>query len=240
MNWLHNRFLAGGAIASAIYWLLAAYVPGPHMIAVANSIFVGVAIAVIITWGPSAWRAFRDGGREGWQQLVAAPVITLGAFVCLRIYVAVVRAFDMPDELVNSPVIGYMLLMSGCGCMLYLSSPGTANGVTPPRNWLWIVGAVAIGMLVAGIGIGTVVGGGPGQEARDTRAIILSDGVVGCPPHAPVKGNHGRTGRFFHAPGGDNYRSTVPELCFPDEWHARNRGYRAPGEPKIPDPPSRG
>lgn len=228
-QWLQNRFLTGALVVTFSYWLLAAILPGEYMISVANSIFVGVAVAVIITWGPSAWRAFREGGKEGWQQLVAAPVITLIPFVLLRMYVAVIRAFDMPDAWVNSPLIGYFLISSACGCMLYISSPGTTGGVTPPKNWFWIAVSVGIGALIAGIGIGGVLWGTYAQEAADTRKVILSHARPSCAPGMAIKGNVSGRGRVYHVPGTIHYDLTIPERCFTDVAAARAAGYRPPG-----------
>lgn len=229
-QWFQNRFVRGAVLVTGVYWLLASITSGEYMISIANSVFVGVAIAVIITWGPSAWRAFKGGGKEGWQQLVAAPVITLIPFVLLRVHVALARALDLPEAWVNSPLIGYFLISSGCGCMLYLSSPGTTGGVTPPKNWFWIAVSVGIGALIAGIGIGGVVWGGHAQEARDTRAVILSQDRSPCPPTARIKANINRQGnRIYHEPSSPYYGLTKPERCFVDVAQARRHGYRPPG-----------
>lgn len=229
IKWFENRFIRGAAVVSGVYWLFAAFLDGEYMISVANSILVGVAVAVVITWGPSAWRAFKEGGKEGWQQLVAAPVITLIPIILLRMYVALVRAFDFPESWVNSPVIGYMLITCACGCMLYLSSPGTTGGVTPPKNWFWIAVSVGIGALIAGIGIGGVLWGSYLQEAEDTRRVLLSHSRPSCPLAAAIKGNVSGRGRIFHVPGSFQYEITIPERCFATVDAAVSAGYRPPG-----------
>lgn len=220
---IRNYFVRVFLFVTIVYWLTAIFVEGDTLILIANSLFVGIAVAVVVSWWPDAWQALKNGGHEGYQRILVAPVGLFSAFIVLRIWSAVSRAIGFPEWMVNSPVIGYCLVGAAAASSLYLSAPGTSHGITPPRNWRWIIVAVSMGMLFAGIAIGTAF---PRPSDPEGNAFNLSTVIPRCSDDRPVWGNT-KSGVYHEK--SSPYRSLIaPTRCFKTTQEAEVAGFRAP------------
>lgn len=141
-------------IAFSIYWIIALIVPVDLLKELFNSLSLGVAIMVALTWAPAAWHSIRHGNRAGEWQLVIAIFLSFCVLAFQRLYVMTASILNRPDWLINSPVAGFVPYSITVVGLLYLVAPGVYKGAPRGRYWWHILFAVAIGSLTAGILIG--------------------------------------------------------------------------------------
>lgn len=136
------------------YWVLAAFVPGPVLKDIFDSLALGVAVTIAITWQGAAWRAFKEGATEGEWQLVIAVFLLWVVLIMQRIYSIWFTFMGRPDWITQSPIPGFMAYSIMLAGILFLTSAGLVDEERP-RRYLWhIVFAIGLGCLVAGVVIG--------------------------------------------------------------------------------------
>lgn len=124
------------------------------MVELASSLVLGASFVVAMTWARTAYEAVRHGARDG------AGLLSLGIFVLAtavfinRSYASAFRWLDRPEWLLLSPLNPLGPWSIFWGLAIILLAPGTVKAQVPARNFLYIVGAVFLGSLVAGITFG--------------------------------------------------------------------------------------
>lgn len=155
MKAITSNRAAWTAFASlAFYWVLAAIVPTPILREVFNSLSLGVALMVVITWFPATARAFRHGAGGGEGQLVIAIFLAFAVLTFQRVYVIVLNTMANPQWLRDSSISGFVPYLITIVGILFLIAPGVQAGAPRGRHWWHIIIGVALGSGLAGVMLG--------------------------------------------------------------------------------------
>ncbi len=145
-------WIAVGIICA--YWSAAVVVDPLVLRDVFNNITLGVAVTVMLTWASGAWTSFKEGAKEGDDQLVIAVFLLYAVLAFQRMYAIVAVALERPVWLVEGPLSGFVSYLLCAVGLLFLVAPGISPGAPKNRYWVHILFAVAGGSLVAGFLIG--------------------------------------------------------------------------------------
>lgn len=141
-------------VGFTFYWALVAIVPIDIVKGLFNNLSFGVAVMVVITWFPAAWKCFREGTSEGEWMLVIAIFLAFLVLSYQRVIVILLAILDRPVWLVDGPLttfIPYSITLIG---LMFLLAPGVARGAAPTHYWKMMLAAGAIGGAVFGFLIG--------------------------------------------------------------------------------------
>jgi len=150
----HNSALWVTIAVMGSFWMFYLILTPEQLVEFASSLVLGASVSIVLTWFPAAAFALRNGAKDGPGLLNMGIFGLAGAILAQRIWINILRWFERPDWLVNSPVSAFTAWILFCACMLVILAPGTERGVVPNRNYLWLLAAASIGSLVAGITIG--------------------------------------------------------------------------------------
>lgn len=155
-----NRAVAFAVVAFLAYWIASMFVPPLILRDIFNSLAFGTAIIITITWGPSAFRAVREGADSGEWQLILAIFLVWFVVLCQRVYVITFNWAGRPEPWATSAVAGFWPYSYMIAGLLFLSAPGVKGDTIESRAIWAIVAAVGVGSMVAGIMIGLSISTG--------------------------------------------------------------------------------
>lgn len=134
------------------------YTFGPDaMMELTSSLVLGVSVAVMLTWLPTAVRCLRTGLREGESLFSVGTFFFATAIAVQRLWSTAYRWDGRPDWMLNSPFSSLAWWMVFCAGTMVLLAPGTSAGAVPQRNWVYVACAASFGSLIAGITIGMFI-----------------------------------------------------------------------------------
>jgi len=142
----------------ALYWLLGLVTPPDVLVEIILGLLFGIALAIVATWTPAAWRSFRRGASEGEWQLIIAVSLTWFAIAARVGWSIAWRWMGQPPWMVDHPLFGFILWVGMLSGMLYITAPGTTGGDMPRHNWAWLIAAITVGALTSGLVIGSLLG----------------------------------------------------------------------------------
>ncbi len=154
-------------IGTMSFWIILPVFGSVMMLEIASNLMLGVFLAIMIRWATPAYLAIKDGGQAGPNFLSMALFGIGGATVVWRLWNNIVRwsstydgtVIQRPEWAVNSPVTAFAVwCMTVAGALIVLA-PGTERGIVPKGNIFWLLGAVSIGSLAAGVMIGLSLAG---------------------------------------------------------------------------------
>lgn len=136
-------------VAVALFWVGDAVLDRDLMTELSSSLVLGVAFAVLVRWARDAGHAMRFG-RAGADFLIVAMFTIVAIIFFQRVWVMVLRYFDRPDWMVNSPISAFVAWMMAWSCTLALVAPDIDNGHIPPRSRVLIGIALFVAGMVSG------------------------------------------------------------------------------------------
>lgn len=136
-------------IAVAIFWVANEVVPASYMVEISSSLVLGVAFAVLLRWVREATQAMRYG-RAGSDFLIVAVFSIVGIIFFQRVWSMLLRYYDRPLWMVESPIGAFIAWMMAWSCTLALVAPDVDNGHIPPRSRIFIGFALFVAGLVSG------------------------------------------------------------------------------------------
>lgn len=139
-------------IAVILFWIGNEIIPPSYMTEISSSLVLGVAFAVLVRWFRDAAQAMRHG-RAGADFLIVAVFSIVSIIFFQRIWVTLLRYYDRPDWMVNSPISAFVAWMLAWSCTLALVAPDIENGHIPPRSRILIGVALFVAGMVSGASI---------------------------------------------------------------------------------------
>lgn len=136
-------------IAVGIFWVANEIVPATYMVEISSSLVLGVAFAVLLRWVREATQAMRYG-RAGSDFLIVAVFSIVGIIFFQRVWSMLLRYYDRPLWMVESPIGAFIAWMMAWSCTLALVAPDVDNGHIPPRSRIFIGFALFVAGLVSG------------------------------------------------------------------------------------------
>lgn len=136
-------------IAVGIFWVANEVVPADYMVEISSSLVLGVAFAVLLRWVREASQAMRHG-RAGSDFLIVAVFSIVGIIFFQRVWSMLLRYYDRPLWMVESPIGSFIAWMMAWSCTLALVAPDVDNGHIPPRSRIFIGFALFVAGLVSG------------------------------------------------------------------------------------------
>ena len=136
-------------IAVATFWVANEVVPASYMVEISSSLVLGVAFAVLLRWVREATQAMRYG-RAGSDFLIVAVFSIVGIIFFQRVWSMLLRYYDRPLWMVESPIGAFIAWMMAWSCTLALVAPDVDNGHIPPRSRIFIGFALFVAGLVSG------------------------------------------------------------------------------------------
>ena len=215
-----NRLTIVLIAVSLLYWTASYLISGSALIEAMSLLAMTIYAAVAIFWLGPALRVLREGKANGVAQLLVGVVFSASAFVALRLWSLVWRWTGYPDWMVQSPMLGYILLLAACSAAMKITSPGADVEGVPSHNWKWL--ACAIG--IAGVLVGFVLGTAAGGRVEAPAAAFMSSTAPRCAADRPFWGN--QNSMIYHGPG-SVYRDLMkPDACFSTGSEAEAAGFR--------------
>lgn len=148
-----------------------------------SSMIFGVALIVLVTWSSTAFRAFRDGGREGEAILAFSICIAAAYAVYTRVWVVSKIALDNPDWMNTSPIglaSALLLLIFFTGVLL---APNTRDGNVPTKNLIFWGAAIFLAGVFLGVSLGASISH---SDAAPMKGPIMTPMRGGCDEPKPV------------------------------------------------------
>lgn len=136
-------------IAVALFWVANEVLPASYLIEISSSLVLGVAFAVLLRWVREASQAMRNG-RAGSDFLIVAVFSIVGIIFFQRVWSMLLRYYDRPLWMVESPIGSFIAWMMAWSCTLALVAPDVDNGHIPPRSRIFIGFALFVAGLVSG------------------------------------------------------------------------------------------
>lgn len=139
-------------IAVLLFWIGNEIIPPSYMTEISSSLVLGVAFAVLVRWFRDAAQAMRHG-RAGSDFLIVAVFSIVSIIFFQRVWVTLLRYYDRPDWMVNSPISAFVAWMLAWSCTLALVAPDIENGYIPPRSRILIGVALFVAGMVSGASV---------------------------------------------------------------------------------------
>jgi len=152
-----NSAVAFAVFSFVLYWIAALFVPAIILRDVFNALAFGIAVMIVLTWGPSATRAVRQNADSGEWQLILAIFMVWFIVLCQRSYVVIYNWNGQPESWAALPISGFWPYEYVIAGLLFLAAPGVKGGAIENKAIWTIIAAVAIGSLIAGIVIGASI-----------------------------------------------------------------------------------
>lgn len=146
-----NRVVAAAISLFVLYWIAALYVPGVVLRDLFNSLAFGTQLLVVLTWGPSAFRAVKHSASDGaWLLILAVFYISFVA-MAQRVYAISYNMMGRPEAWSASAISGFWPYSYMIAGVLFLMSPGVKSDGVRPKTWWALLGAGVVGGFVAGV-----------------------------------------------------------------------------------------
>lgn len=149
------------ALALALIFIAAAtLLPPDRLKQIMDAGRFGFALIVALVCSIAAWESFRDGAREGGEQVTIAIALLWTVVTLQALWVPAQRDFGLPAWVLALPInalIPYLYMISAA---FFLIPIGNRKSTVPARNWqllfgAGIVGGIAIGLML-GLGISSL------------------------------------------------------------------------------------
>ena len=135
------------AVGTLSYWLLAIFVSGTALQEFFNSVVLGVAVAVVLTWSPAAYSALQDRA-WGENQVVLAIFTIWFVLVLHRIATIAYISLSRPGWFEINVVLGflgYLFMLTG---ILFLAAPANVRDPDPGYRFK-LIAALVVGAAAA-------------------------------------------------------------------------------------------
>jgi hypothetical protein len=214
-----------GAAALASFAILYQIIPYERLLDTALSLAFGVSLATVIRYSIDAFKAIRSG-RVGAEFLIVAVFSMVLLILIQRTWGIILRVYNRPDWLVNSPMTIFIPWMLAWAVSLALVAPdiaGTGSGSSKPGLWR------SIALFVAGALAGFVLSTSFRAETSNEISTIsawphLANRAV-CPSDQPVWGSERGV---YHVEDSPYRGMVIPDWCFSSSSEAERKGFRAP------------
>ncbi len=124
INITTGKLVLWALVMTAIYILASYFVPRTLLISVLNGMFLGVAGAVTIVYAPLVFFSLRDNNFGRGVQLSVGIALLWLSLILSRAWAFYYRHLGSPAELLQSPVIGYFILLAFVAGCLFVTAPG--------------------------------------------------------------------------------------------------------------------
>jgi hypothetical protein len=144
-----NKMLLLVMYAGVLFWVLPAFFTGDTLQEFFNSIVFGIASAVLVTWGASAYYALRGNITGVHQHIVATVAIWLIVWL-QRLYSIVFLTMDRPYWMQISSFPAFITYMFGIMGVFVVVAPAFVDEETDQRDYvLQAAIGTGIGMVAA-------------------------------------------------------------------------------------------
>lgn len=161
MKLFASRVAQWAFLLTLAYCAVASVVPTKALITALSGAFLGIAGVVLFVYGPLIAASI-----TGKFHRVAMLALGMGciflSFVMLRVWSIYTRAYGSPPELVNHPVVGYIVFVALMGGILHVTAPGYP--VEPVKHhfggrYRWLIVGAIIGGAVLSFGVSAIIRG---------------------------------------------------------------------------------
>ena len=204
---------------AALYYVI----PYERFLDLALAVAFGVSLAGTIKYGQDAIVALRSG-KSGAEFLIVSVFAIMVTILSQRIWGIVLRVYDRPDWLVNSPIAILIPWLLSWAMSLALVAPDIDLDTQAAKTGIWKSAALFIGGALAGFVIAASFsmkkdGSVNFSELEFPRLMNRST----CKPTEPVWVS---SNGIYHLPNSPYRGSIVPRWCFATEEEALAAGYR--------------
>lgn len=149
---MRSRTFIVGTICILSYWVLALVFSPGVLFQITNICVAGIAVGVVIAYGPSWIAAVKADGVTRGQHLVLGIVLAWFSDVVMRAYAATYRLLGNPQWLLDHPIWGYIpgfgLWFGLFAGIIHMTVRDAVDNRIPQRQYV-IMGLVAAGVTVA-------------------------------------------------------------------------------------------
>lgn len=153
INSIRGTLLAG-ALLCALFWVPAQFVASGVMIEVANALLFGTSISAAVVWSWTAVQAGRRGIANARELFILGLFLGQAVLAARGLWSLAFRNLGQPAWMLDSATFGFMSYLLAISSALYIFAPGVASGEVPPKNWVGLIVAAAIGAAVFGFVLG--------------------------------------------------------------------------------------
>jgi hypothetical protein len=152
-GWLRSPVIWTGLLISALFWVLWPFLPVKLTFDMLNAVVVSVGIGVVVAYAPGIFVALRRDRRE----LTSGKILIIGiiaTWVATNVRSAwnwAWRYYHKPPEMIDHPVVAFMLLILIMGGVLHLTARDAIDGQVPRQVWRRVGIIIAIGLSAGGL-----------------------------------------------------------------------------------------
>lgn len=213
-----------GAAALSSFAVLYKVLPYERMLDVALSLAFGVSLAAVLRYALDAFRAFRTG-RGGAEFLIVAVFSMVFLLFIQRSWGIVLRIYDRPDWLVDSPMTIFIPWMLAWAVSLALVAPDIQGVGTDGRPGLW----KSIALFIAGALAGFVLSTSFRVDSTvNLSAVSVWPHLANRPPCPIDQDVWGSSNKVYHVESSPYRGMVIPDYCFSSVEEAEENGFRAP------------
>lgn len=217
-----------GAGALASFAILYQVVPYEKMLDVALSLAFGVSLAAVIRYSIDAFRAFRSG-RGGAEFLIVAVFSIVSLLLIQRTWGIVLRVYNRPDWLVDSPMTIFIPWMLSWAVSLALVAPDIGGSGENDRPSLFR----SLTLFIAGALAGFVLASSFRMEGVELSAISAWPHLANRPSCADTQPVWGSQNKVYHIEDSPYRGMVIPDWCFASTEEAEENGFRAPKGARV-------
>lgn len=222
-NWL----LIASVVAVALYWSVAAFVPGAFMSAIGSLALLAFGGVSFVLYSETAFRVVVMGDRSGEDDgshlavygtwLLGAGAVWSGLFVLAWLW------YGQPASWTGTASSSFGRHVMAIGFLLMFMAPQTSqHGIIIKRSaWLFIALALAMS---AGVWIGANLNG-PDRPNIGRLFLKIDGSRPQCPPDRKVW--VASNSRLYHTADSRYRAAVVPRRCFRTEAEAKSAGFIA-------------
>lgn len=215
MKRIKKSFVAWSLFGALVSFVgLYAVLPYERFQDLALAVALGICFSATIKYGRDAIPSF-NSGRSGAEFLIVAMFAVVSVLLVQRIWGILLRVFDRPDWLVNSPVTILVPWMLSWAISLALIAPDIDLEPEQARTGIWKSVALFIGGALAGFVVAASFG------ASDVRSDVVFGHIPVCASGAVI----GTRSKTYHTTDSRYIRLVVPHRCFTSEGEAQQAGY---------------
>ena len=220
-----RRSLVAWSLAAALISFAALFytLPYERFLDLALAVAFGVSFAGTVKYGRDAILSIRTG-RAGAEFLIVSIFAMMATILGQRIWGIVLRVYDRPDWLVNSPLAILIPWLLSWAMSLALVAPDIDLERDDAKSGIWRSAALFIGGALAGFVVASSFGMKEAVNLSDVTIWPQFSNRPPCPADKPVwvssKG-------VYHMPDSIYRSSIIPRWCFATAEEAEKRGFRS-------------
>jgi hypothetical protein len=133
LNITRRTLILWALILTVIYSAVSFFVEEPPLINLLNGVFFGVSVAVAIVYAPLFIHSIHHPKFDRVSQLSIGIGLVWLSLLCSRLWTTANRYYGNTEEVVNSPITGFIVFMAIVGGSLFVTAPGYTIGPPPSK-----------------------------------------------------------------------------------------------------------